>query len=444
MTETRTSRANTPRARAGASQRPSQAPAARRASSVPAVGSRKAEYILDCVLMTPRKRKRTSLHEDLPPSSSTLQAQRSRRGSSVCSPQKKAPLRAARTRARSAEKEPTSTVRTRSRSRKRTSSPIPMPVPAKTPRRRAASRSRGTSDSAAGPSSSPLRRASSRVSTPQRSRAAPGSRIAGALAASRRNKGKGKATPVDFETSSQANPEEAMEAESSTSGARRPAKRRRLSPRLPPDTFESSTTATLTEEDVDYQQATLDDDFQMLDMPDDATLPWVPMNPESKEATYVPPGLNALIEDMKRALVLQISARQKAENMHAEELQRRRELEHEAARLAAANRALEAERSVWTTSAAEALASTLESALAADMSRRFAAETPPGVILEEVPQHPSAMATDPSSGASALIGGLVGTSGADTMDAVRDGEPEATGPSTLASTTQAAMHMQST
>ena len=54
---------------------------------------------------------------------------------------------------------------------------------------------------------------------------------------------------------------------------------------------------------------------------------------------------------MKRALVLQISARQKAENLHAEELQRRLDLEQEAARLAAVNRALEAERSAWTRTA---------------------------------------------------------------------------------------------
>lgn len=54
---------------------------------------------------------------------------------------------------------------------------------------------------------------------------------------------------------------------------------------------------------------------------------------------------------MKRALVLQISARQKAETMHAEELQRRLALEHEAARLAEANRTLEAERARWTSAA---------------------------------------------------------------------------------------------
>ncbi|KAH9898524.1 hypothetical protein C8Q73DRAFT_664178 [Cubamyces lactineus] len=398
-----------------------RAPAARRASSVPAVGSRKAEYILahcnslDCVLMTPRKRS-----EELGWRENKL-ARRSPAQQQCIAGPAIAP--------RKLRLQPTEEGTF-------AGSPDPGPVG-------------GEGAHIDRPSSSPLRRASSRVPTPQR-RTVPGSRIAGVLAASRRNKGKGRAVPVDFETSSQANPEDAIEAESPTSGARRSAKRRRLSPRLPPDARETSTTATLTEEDVDYQQAALDDDFQMLDMPDDAALPWVPMNPESKEATYVPPGLNALIEDMKRALVLQMSARQKAENMHAEELQRRRELEHEAARLAAANRALEAERSAWTASAAEALASTLESALAADMSRRFAAETPPGVFLEEMPQYPNAMATDPSGDVSAIMdmgGGFARTSGADPagVDAARNGEPEpeAIGPSTLTSTAQAAMPMRS-
>lgn len=31
-------------------------------------------------------------------------------------------------------------------------------------------------------------------------------------------------------------------------------------------------------------------------MPDDASLPWVQIDPQSKESAYVPPGLNALIE----------------------------------------------------------------------------------------------------------------------------------------------------
>ncbi|EIW64805.1 uncharacterized protein TRAVEDRAFT_33551 [Trametes versicolor FP-101664 SS1] len=227
--------------------------------------------------------------------------------------------------------------------------------------------SRSMGDPVAGPSTStaPRRRTSSRASA----KPAPPSR---ASASSRRNKGKARVSQVaiDFETSS--NPD-MDEDESSAGGARRASKRRRVSPQLAPDSPEFSPTGTVVgAEAADNGETAVEEDFQMLDMPDDASLPWVQIDPQSKESTYVPPGLNALIEDMKRALVLQMSARQKAEALHAEELQRRRELEYEAARLAAANRALEEERSVWTASAAEALACNLESALVADMSRRRA------------------------------------------------------------------------
>lgn len=77
---------------------------------------------------------------------------------------------------------------------------------------------------------------------------------------------------------------------------------------------------------------------------------------------------------MKRALVVQMSAREKAESMYAEEQERRLALAQEAARLAAANRALEAERSVWTAAAAESLASSLENAIVSDITRRLTAE----------------------------------------------------------------------
>ena len=77
--------------------------------------------------------------------------------------------------------------------------------------------------------------------------------------------------------------------------------------------------------------------------------------------------------DMKRALVVQMSAREKAELLYAEEQERRLALEQEAARLAAANRALEAERSAWTAGAVETLASSLENALVSDIARRVTA-----------------------------------------------------------------------
>ncbi|KAH9857908.1 hypothetical protein C2E23DRAFT_891862 [Lenzites betulinus] len=376
--ETRTSRANTPRARGP--QKSLQG--ARRASSVPAVGSKRPEY-LDCVLMTPRKRKRTSssLHEDLPPPP-MAQTQTSRLGAFALLQKKPPAARITRSRARSTEKEAParSSSRTSSRSLKQPpSSPTEKPV-----RRRATSSTRSANTTEASPSKPKpqRRRASSRGATAAPGRPAPASRTA-APAASRRNKGKRRASRVDFETSQQqADPAELSvdDAESSVGGPRRAAKRRRLSP--PPSLTSPSSFA-----DGGFEGAAAaageEEDFQMLDMPDDASLPWVPMDPASAESAYVPPGLNALIEDMKRALVLQMSARQKAEALHAEELQRRRELEVEAARLAAANRALEAERSAWTVSAAEVLASTVESALAADLSRRHAVETPPGAFVED-------------------------------------------------------------
>ncbi|KAI0778050.1 hypothetical protein BD413DRAFT_629898 [Trametes elegans] len=423
MTDTRTSRANTPRTRAP--RRTSQA--SRRASSVPAVGSRRPEYVLDCVLMTPRKRKRTTSQDDLP--SGSTQSQSSRLALAGGS-KKRAPTRPTRSRARSTENEAPPSSRTRSRSQKRSSSPI-APIAAKTPRRRTASSSRSTdtNEYRTAPSPAQRRRAASRASLAL-GNSAPPSRASDVTASSRRNKGKARALPVDFETPSQrgGNADGSVDAESSTSGTRRGAKRRRVSPQLAPDAEDLSPTATVTEAEVDMDgaQTAVEEDFQMLDMPDDVSLPWVPMDPSSRESAYVPPGLNALIEDMKRALVLQISARQKAENMHAEELQRRRELEHEAARLAAANRALEAERSAWTTSAAEALASTLESALVADMSRRVAAETPPSAsaFLEEVdePQpQPHASATE-ASGAGPGLGLPLYSTGMGPH--ARDGHPQ--------------------
>ncbi|KAI0670035.1 hypothetical protein C8Q78DRAFT_161821 [Trametes maxima] len=412
MTETRTSRANTPRARAA--QRTSQA--ARRASSVPPVGSKKPQYVLDCVLMTPRKRKRTtsSSHEDLPSAGGSRLAQSN-------ATQKKLPSRAARTRTRSAEEVP-SFSHSSSQSRKRASSSTP--APNKPPQRRAASTSRAASVARTEPSSSQRRRTASRT-FPAQGKSASSSRATGTSAASRRNKGKARALPADFETSSQiAAADDSPDAASSTSGARRATKRRRVSPQLPLDAGEYRAGDIGMEDDVDSQETGVGEDFQMLDMPDDVSLPWVPIDPGSNDSAYVPPGLNALIEDMKRALVLQMSARQKAETLHAEELHRRRELEHEAARLAAANRALEAEREAWTASAAEALASTLESALVADMSRRRAAETPTeatsGAFLEEVPD------TDMTVGAEARVLGVGNGAFAKTvLTGVRAGEGRA-------------------
>ncbi|KAI0374303.1 hypothetical protein BV20DRAFT_961428 [Pilatotrama ljubarskyi] len=416
MTDTRTSRANTPRARV--TQKTSQV--ARRASSVPAVGNKRPEYILDCVLMTPRKRKRTSSHEDAP----TAGASQTRLGTLLCgSSQKKPAARTARARARSAEKEVSSTSRTGARSQKRASSP--MAAVEKTPsRRRATSTSRTANNIPAEASSSQRRRTSSQASVAL-GKSGSTSRTSGATASARRNKGKAKAMPVDFETSSQSIAEDSADAESSTSGTRRGAKRRRLSPQLSLDADELSPTATVAEVEPDSQMTAVEEDFQMLELPDDVLLPWVPMDPDSKEPVYVPPGVNALVQDIKRALVSERSARQKAETMLAEELQRRRELEQEAARLAAANRALEGERSAWTADAAEALASTLESALVADMSRRLAKEVNLGVYSEEMQEDAETSVRNPDAGLSGpSFEGAATVQGDGHVEArARDGQP---------------------
>ncbi|KAI0639269.1 hypothetical protein C8Q77DRAFT_1152257 [Trametes polyzona] len=341
--------------------------------------------------MTPRKRKRSGLNEDPPSTSSSAAASQpptSRLGAFAFA-QKKPAARTARSRARSTEKEAAPSPPRGSSRKQRTSSPA---APAeRVTRRRATSVASRTPNEPRIESPTKSRR---RTSVALAGRSATASRT---TASSRRNKGKARASQVvDFETSSQVEAEDPMDAGSSVSGTRRGAKRRRLSPPPSFDMPESSTAVNVDVSDVDGQETTVaDEDFQMsLDMPDDVTLPWVPMDPASKESAYVPPGLNALIEDMKRALVLQMSACQKAEARHAEELQRRRKLEQEAARLAAANRALEAERSAWTTNAAEALACTIESALSTstDVAHRRAAETPPGAFIEELADTPEGQA----------------------------------------------------
>lgn len=144
--------------------------------------------------------------------------------------------------------------------------------------------------------------------------------------------------------------DESWDADESSVSGWRNVKRRRVATR----------SLDILDDEDDSQRTAVEEDFEMLDGPQ--SLPWVPVNPASQHSEYVPLGLNALIDDMKRALVLQISARQKAENMHAEELQRRLDLEQEAARLAAVNRALEAERSTWAARGAAAATADIRTA----------------------------------------------------------------------------------
>ncbi|KAM5538171.1 hypothetical protein V8D89_008058 [Ganoderma adspersum] len=222
-----------------------------------------------------------------------------------------------------------------STSRAQSEMPVEQPLHALAQRQRAPSRVQrdnrgpGSAKSASRATSTPLVAAASRRPKPS-----------GTSRGRVKEKGKMRAAaPEDHDIRMSASVDESWDADESSVNGRRNAKRRRLSP-PPPRSL------NIFDDEDDSQQTAVEEDFEMLDSPQ--SLPWVPMNPASQHSEYVPPGLNALIDDMKRALVLQISARQKAENLHAEELQRRLDLEQEAARLAAVNRALEAERSAWT------------------------------------------------------------------------------------------------
>ncbi|KAI0762852.1 hypothetical protein C8Q74DRAFT_1371833 [Fomes fomentarius] len=226
------------------------------------------------------------------------------------------------------------------------------------------------------PSVKPSRRASERISTLGKPASVATSRVSGAPSGSARrlrarDKGKVRALPEHSEIMTPVSVDDSWDISSSVSGTQRHAKRRRLlQPRLSLSIVEMDD-ATQDEDDNSLKTA-VEEEFHMLEGPD--SLPWIPVDPNSQNSEYVPPGLSALIEDMKRALVVQMSAREKAESMYAEEQERRLALAQEAARLAAANRALEAERSVWTAAAAESLASSLENAIVSDITRRLTAE----------------------------------------------------------------------
>ncbi|KAI1797751.1 hypothetical protein LXA43DRAFT_1078788 [Ganoderma leucocontextum] len=367
-----------------------------RASSVPAEASKKPEWPLDCLSASPRKRKRTSVHEDSL-SKPTPQSQGTRRPRTPHREVKRAPAHAAEPRVRGmsfADREIVATGLAASlRANSRTRSATRSSSLDGRPRRGCASTSRAQSEM---PSERPPhvlaqpRRAHSRARRNDHGSAKPPPRTVATgapltAAASRRTKpsgtsrgrakekGKVRALPEDVSM------DEPWDADESSVSGRRNVKRRRLSPppSLSPDGEDGS------------QETAVEEDFEMLDGPQ--SLPWVPVDPGSKHSEYVPPGLNALIDDMKRALVLQISARQKAENMHAEELQRRLDLEQEAARLATVNRALEAERSAWTVRAAAVAtagirATRLESPPLSDLSPPQLAVNTDAPAAEDLPR----------------------------------------------------------
>ncbi|KAI0724416.1 hypothetical protein C8T65DRAFT_3703 [Cerioporus squamosus] len=389
----RPSRARTPRARTGSAQ------GSRRASSVPAGGSSKPEWILDCVLLSPRKRKRTNTHEDPQPNGEMHGADPSR------SETKKLPRRMTRSQTRD-DAPPSS--RTRSRSAARASSTAQ--TSETRPRRRAASSTRAASEAPSVLSSAARpRRTSARTSTALGKPAltSRGSAVLASASTSRltrrgrtSEKGKARALPAGSDMSTSASVDDSWDVDSSVSRTRQNVKRRRVSP--PHLSLRLELDGTELDDEYDSQKTAVEEDFHMLEGPD--TLPWIPVNPLSEGSEYVPPGVNALIEDMKRALVVHRSERERAENRYAEEMQKRRELEQEAARLAAANRALEAERSAWTTAAAESLASSLEDAFVSDVTRRLTEEMFPSLkVSRQRPdsEHfpPSQSQTTPNTGA---------------------------------------------
>ncbi|RPD63083.1 hypothetical protein L227DRAFT_651351 [Lentinus tigrinus ALCF2SS1-6] len=209
-------------------------------------------------------------------------------------------------------------------------------------------------------------------------------------------KGKARARPADSDMSTSASVDDSWDVDSSVSRTRRNVKRRRMSP--PHLSLRLNLDGAERDDEYDSQKTAVEEDFHMLEGPD--TLPWIPVNPHSKDSEYVPPGVNALIEDMKRALVVHRSERERAESRYAEEAQKRRELEQEAARLAAANRALEAERSAWTNAAAESLAASLEDALVSDITRKLTEEVfPSHQRPDSEPFPPSQSRLEPGPGA---------------------------------------------
>ncbi|RDX56007.1 hypothetical protein OH76DRAFT_588768 [Lentinus brumalis] len=299
----RPSRARTPRARTSSAQD------SRRASSVPAGGSSKPEWILDCVLLPPRKRKRTNTHEEPQPNGEMTRADPPR------SDIKKLPKRVTRSQTR--DDAPPS-ARTRSRSTARAASSAH--TSETRARRRAASSTRAVSEApSASPSAARPRRTSARTSTAlgklastSRGSVVPAS---ASVLVTRRGrtseKGKARARPAASDVSTTASVDDNWEVDSSASRTRRNVKRRRVSP--PQLALRLDLDATEQDDAWDSQKTVVEDDFHMMDGPPD-TLPWIPVNPHSEGSEYVPPGVNALIEDMKRALVVHRSERERVEN----------------------------------------------------------------------------------------------------------------------------------
>ncbi|KAI0735317.1 hypothetical protein C8Q76DRAFT_711828 [Earliella scabrosa] len=289
MVQTRSRSRTRTRARTNAEQ--GQA-VVRRASSVP-VGGR----IFDCVLMMPRKRKRTSIYEESLPNGESEVQDSSRTARTQRRELKKLPARISRSQTRSvvgdriipSTPEPGPSSRSRTRA---TSS-------AHTPRRRAASTVRTSSEE----HTTQARRPSARirtVSTDVSRTPGASSRNSRRSRARDKGKGKGRAEPEDYDmatsisTSVSVGDSSGWDADSSMSGepSQNAKRRRRHSPLRLSLSLDQADAAQDGEEDS--QKTAVEADFHMLEGPD--ALPWIPVDPDSQDSEYVPPGLNALIE----------------------------------------------------------------------------------------------------------------------------------------------------
>ncbi|KAH9835681.1 uncharacterized protein C8Q71DRAFT_90875 [Rhodofomes roseus] len=185
-------------------------------------------------------------------------------------------------------------------------------------------------------------------------------------ATSKKDKGKQKATPDDAPS------EDDTESVRSAPETSRPAKRRRtsrsggLDGQLPNDPLSDRTPHPQSSDDMEedtYSEAELEASFQLLDISDVAALSTIPIDPtislpisEKEGSLYVPPAVARIIDTLKHALVLERTARQRAEERYGDELRRRVHAELVTDMLTQKNAVLEVETRVWANAAADTFA----------------------------------------------------------------------------------------
>lgn len=205
-------------------------------------------------------------------------------------------------------------------------------------------------------------------------------------AVSKKDKGKQKASPDDAPS------EDDTESARSAPESSRPAKRRRtshsgdLDGQLPDDPLSDRPLGPQPSNDMEedtYSEAELEASFQFLDVSDVAALSTILIHPttsrsisEKEGSLYVPPAVAHLIDStsryplgaaptkltalhllaLKHALVLERTARQRAEERYGDELRRRVHAELVADVLAQKNAVLEVETRAWANAAADTFA----------------------------------------------------------------------------------------